>query len=113
MLGSVGLSAAGVGYAVFFGVVADGGRGGALAVALTFAMLFLGRGTAEAALEVNFPRDDGDLDSGLEAARVRNALASMFDWQTKEKRYLTIASVVGTLVWGFGDVLAALLGARP
>ncbi len=37
----------------------------------------------------------------------------MFDWQTKEKRYLTIASVVGTLVWGFGDVLAALLGARP
>ena len=55
MIGSIALSAAGVVYAVFGGVAADGGRGGALAVALTFFMLFMGRGTPEAALEVEIP----------------------------------------------------------
>ena len=35
----------------------------------------------------------------------------MLDWQGKEKVYLTIASVAGTIVWGFGDLLAAWFGA--
>ena len=39
-------------YAAFWGDPADGGRGGAVAVALTFAMLFLDRGTAKNLLEV-------------------------------------------------------------
>ena len=45
MVASIALSLAGIAYAVFWGVAADGGRGGALAVALTFIMLFVGRGT--------------------------------------------------------------------
>jgi hypothetical protein len=31
----------------------------------------------------------------------------MLAWQGKEKVYLTISSVVGTIVWGFGDIMAA------
>ena len=93
----------------------DGGRGGALAVALTFAMLFLGRGTPEAALETPIPPGRSGVDPvanlELEVARVRNALASLLDWQRQEKLYLTISSVVGTVAWGFGDVLARICGA--
>ena len=45
MIAAVTLSAGGIGYAVCCGVAADGGRGGALALALTFLMFFLGPDT--------------------------------------------------------------------
>jgi hypothetical protein len=35
----------------------------------------------------------------------------MLDWQGKEKVYLTISSVVGTIAWSFGDIIAACFGA--
>lgn len=125
MIGSVALSAAGVVYAVCCGVAADGGRGGALAVALTFYMLFVGRGTPKSALEVEIPVTAPSVEEApleapgsqdpdklkMEVARVRNAIASMLDWQGKEKVYLTISSVVGTITWGFGDIFAAWFGA--
>ena len=112
MVGSIALSVAGVLYAVWWGAADDGGRGGALGVALTFLMLFMGRGTPQAALEVDIPEvsvDAGgappasteasrDLDRlRIEVARVRNAIASMLDWQGKEKVYLTVSSVVATV----------------
>lgn len=91
-------SGAGIWYAVVHGTPADGGRGGAVGVAITFAMLFMGHGTAERAFE-----------AGEDLISVRNSLGSLLDWTGKEKIYLTIASVVSTLVWGFGDVTAAWL----
>ena len=42
---------------------------------------------------------------------MRNAVAAMLDWNRKEKLYLTVSSVVGTLAWGFGDSVAKCLGA--
>lgn len=42
MAGSIALSVGGIVYAIRWGTAADGGRGGAIAVAVTFAMLFLG-----------------------------------------------------------------------
>jgi hypothetical protein len=35
----------------------------------------------------------------------------MLDCQGKEKVYLTISSVVGTIAWGFGDIIVAYFGA--
>lgn len=111
--GTILLCAAGVVYAVRWGTAADGGRGGALAVALTFAVLFAGRGTSEAALEVEMPKQNAPaVDLEFELARVRNAVASLLDWQRQEKNYLVFCSVLATLVWGFGDVLAKALGAQ-
>lgn len=106
------VSVAGIPFAVFLGVAVDGGRGGAIAVALTFFTFFMDRGTAERALEAKIP-DGGDpaTRTDLELARVRNAVASMLDWSRQERLYLTVSSVVGTLAWGFGDVVARWLGA--
>ena len=118
MIGSILLSVLGITYAVRWGVAADGGRGGGLAVALTFFMLFMGRGTAESALEANLPVDEtltGEArktaETEAELSRVRNAVASMLDWSRQEKVYLTISSVVGTLAWTVGDVVAKFCGA--
>jgi hypothetical protein len=114
MVAAILFSLGGVVFAVRWGSVADGGRGGAIAVALTFLMLFLGRGTAEAALEAKLPEPTEDGKKALlEVAKVRNAVAAMLDWSGSEKLYLTISSVVGTLFWGFGDVAARWLGAAP
>ena len=118
MIGSIALSVGGVVFAVRCGVAADGQRGGGLAVALTFFILFLGRGTAEAALgEPNPDADGGSLpeakqlaDIQFELMRFRNSLASMFDWSRHEKLYLLIASVIGTLFWTFGDLIAKAFG---
>lgn len=110
MIAAILLSVAGIVYAVRWGTAVDGGRGGAVAVALTFFMLFMGRGTAEDALDAEFPERTPP-PPDLLLKRVRNAVASMLDWSRKEKTYLTVSSVTGTLVWGFGDWLARWLGA--
>jgi hypothetical protein len=77
-------------------------------------MLFMGRRTAEDILESPLPGlDPGDSKSlaamAGEILRVRNALASTLDWQSKEKSYLIVSSVLGTLTWGFGDLASAAL----
>jgi len=106
-LAAVGLSVGGVAWAVFWNAPADGGRGGALAVALAFYMLFAGRGTAAAAPEADLPAPASPLEEvEQELAKVRASLGALIDWSGKEKVYLTISSVVGTLFWGFGDLLA-------
>ncbi len=114
------LGIAGVVYAVFWGAAADGSRGGALAVALTFFMLFLDRGTAKDLLEADLPASqqvgeipcsDAELTTYLaklatEDTKDRNALAAMLDWQDEQKVPLALSSVTGTIFWGFGDVFA-------
>ena len=117
------LSVGGVMYAVVFGDACDGGRGGALAVALTFAMLFLDRRTPTAYLEmalpaaVDAPTNDplksylGELKTA--ANQTRNAVAAVLDWAARQRWPLAISSVVGTVFWGFGDVFAGWFGAAP
>src|SRR3546814_8334038 len=74
MIAAIAVSIGGIAYAVLFGVAADGGRGGAIAVALTFFMFFMGRGTAEDALEARLPETgDPAVDADAELARVRGA----------------------------------------
>lgn len=106
---------------------ADGGRGGVLAVAVSFAALFLGRsyGTkvydiiaSEAAtLSATLRKIDGRPDPApapatSDAERV-NGLAAKIKTdaaaQTLQNKYLAAASVLGTLTAGFGDVAAGWL----
>ena len=121
----IAFSVGGVLYAIFFGVAADGGRGGALAVALTFAMLFLDRRTPKDYLEMELPPDpaaekiptqDGMLKAYLAEfatghKQTRNAFAAMLDWEDRQKWPLAISSVTGTLFWGFGEIIASYFGA--
>ncbi len=119
-------SVGGVFYAIFLGVAADGGRGGALAVAITFAMLFLDRRTSKDYLEMQLPPDPAAKniptnDTALKAHlaglatnqnQTRNAFAAMVDWGNRQKWPLAISSVIGTVFWGFGDVIAGFFGAN-
>lgn len=105
---------AGVAYAVLWGSAADGGRGGAIAVAVSFAALFAVRDTSAAVLEVSNVIGDKGFEGLPAESRIgllKAAMASMIDSQRLEKKYLTWSSVMGTLTWGFGDWLATLLGA--
>lgn len=121
----IALGAGGVLYAVIFGAASDGGRGGALAVAVTFAMLFLDRRTSRDYLEMTLPPDpaaktipthDAALKTYLatlntDQKQTRNAFAVLLDWEDHRKWPLAISSVIGTVFWGFGDYIAGALGA--
>lgn len=110
LLASVG----GIAYAVTCGTAIDGQRGGAIAVALSFLALFAARNTPLDTLELKDGSGALVLESGTAEARInvlRTAIAAMLDSQRLEKRYLTLSSVTGTLVWGFGDLVAGALGA--
>lgn len=108
MIGTFALSGGGIVLAAFLGHPSEGGRGGALAVAVTFAMLFLGRSTAERIMEDN-PFKHGGEDAAKQIGHLSKALSALVGWQRKEKPYLAWASVISTLAWGFGDLPAAWL----
>lgn len=116
MLASFAASFAGLVYAVGWGTACDGGRGGAVAVAIAFAALFTGRPLPQAYIEA---RDDSGkpkfdtLPADDRIGRLRSALAVLLDRQRQESFYLALASVSGTLIWGFGDMIAGQLGAAP
>ncbi len=105
-------SLTGVAVAVLTGTAAHGGRGGAVAVALSFAALFAGRNTPEALLRDR--TEDGRVAIEVEPCeqrirRLHGAINVMIDSQRQEKRYLTWSSVIGTVFWGFGDEIARWL----
>jgi hypothetical protein len=125
---AIAVSLGGIGLAVHLDDASHGGRGGALAVALTFFLLFMDRGTATKVLQAQLPGtnggdgaagDEAELtkvekavkDLEMELVKVRGAVAATLDWNRKERKYLIVSSVFGTLVWGFGDWVAACLGA--
>jgi hypothetical protein len=105
--------AASLAYAVFTGDLLQGGRGGVVALILTFAMLFLGRDTETQYLEMDLTTGAEDDIDRLKALnnQTRNALAAMIDWNNKHKLPLALLSIVGTAVAGFGDLAAAVLRA--
>lgn len=109
-------SLGGIAYAVIWGEAGDGGRGGAVAVALSFLALFAGRATPNRVLEIEDGRGRKVVHHGSDQRKIRllrTAIAAMIDSQRLETTYLTGASVFGTLVWGFGDKIALWLGATP
>lgn len=104
-------SAIGVAYAVLCsGDADDGGRAGSLVVALSFGFLFLGNRTSDKVYRIL--TEEIDILS-IERPTVFDALKTRIDLQRQEdlerNRYLAIASVIGTLFWGFGDRLALTL----
>lgn len=106
----------GIAYAVLLGVASDGGRGGAIAVALAFAALFTSTPAVQELIEapdnLGNPAFD-ELPPAKQIARLRTAIAEIQDRQLRENRFLVFTSVVGTLVWAFGDVFASWIGAPP
>jgi hypothetical protein len=109
------VSIGGIAYAVYFGVAADGPRGGAIAVAISFAALFAARGTPQKVIEMTDPATGGNVgEEGTPETKIEllvTALSTMIDSQRLEKKYLTWTTVMGTLVWGFGDQIARWFGA--
>ncbi len=104
---SVVAALAGIAYAVLAGSATDGQRGGAIAVALSLGALFAARDIPERVLGARAETVEERL------ARAESTLGVMLDSQRLEKVYLAATSVAGSLIWGFGDLLALWLGAPP
>jgi len=100
----------------------DGGRGGALAVALSFLVLFLSRAYGSQAYTI-LTEGASDLENALTQLRDDRAGKSKPAYEAKvdalvtkadieataqstQNRYLAFSSVVGTIAWGFGDTAA-------
>ncbi len=128
------LSAGGVAYAVLVsGDPSDGGRGGALAVALTLVAFFLrwplGERLATALTEklpalerriADFGEDDAatrnaytlerravDLERRLHALEPASRVEA--EGELRLNGHLALATAIGTLTWAFGDMAAAAL----
>lgn len=115
LLTSILVSIGGIAYAVLFGAAADGARGGAVAVAISFAALFAARSTPQEVLEMKDPIT-GELivkegEHNWQIGVLSTAISTMIDSQGLEKVYLTSSTAIGTLVWGFGDLIARGFGA--
>jgi hypothetical protein len=104
---SAGAAIGGIGYAVLAGSALDGQRGGAIAVALSLGALFAARDIPEQVLDARADTVEDRL------ARAESTLGVMLDSQRLEKVYLAATSVAGSLIWGFGDLVAIALGAPP
>ena len=109
------MSIGGIAYAVLFGAAADGARGGAVAVAISFAALFAARSTPQKVLQITDPLTgqlivkEGDQEQQIRV--LSTVISTMIDSQRLEKKFLTWTTAIGTLVWGFGDLIAGGLGA--
>lgn len=118
------LSVGGVAYSIFISHKSvDAGRGGALAVALSFATLFLSRGYGDRVYSILTVDADtasqlvaklrGEVDDKAKLVTADQKLDALFTKiqidagdQQVQNFYLAWSSVVGTIFWGFGDLLA-------
>jgi hypothetical protein len=130
IIGAVLLSLGGIAIGAWVTKPADGGRGGAIAVALAFLILFVRRdygGRVYNAILKDFP----DLKEQIASLRegkapapvvegdavklnrrliaIVSSLNTEADGQKRQNRALAWASCVGTVAWGFGDIAAAWL----
>jgi len=111
-------------------VAEDGGRGGSVTVAIALFNLFINRGYGakiykartekipealrkhrHLVLEQKVKAEEETTIGLTEESRTIHALADWFETefagQTTQNRYLAIASAIGTIVWGFGDIVAS------
>lgn len=103
-----------------------GGRGGAMAVALSFAYLFTQKDYSERVyttimkkskrLDDIFDRWDKENEkSGVvrglqhEIRALRKSMRAQEKGNREQNKFSAIAAVVGTVAWGFGDLMASAL----
>lgn len=121
---AIAASLAGVAYAVWLGEPLEGGRGGALAVALALTTLFATRNyAAEVYDALTNPAQDlqtrilrltkGRLKERPQLATPEQKMKALearlkleAEGQSLQNFWLALATGVGTLFWGFGDVFA-------
>jgi hypothetical protein len=110
------------------GSAQDGGRGGALAVALSFTVLFLSRGYGTTVYNI-LTKEAQEVDQTLKKIRGEKGSATLTPAQkidaliskTKidatlqhtQNVYLAWSSGIGTIAWGFGDIPAQWLIGAP
>jgi hypothetical protein len=97
----------------------DGGRGGAIGVALAFYLLFVRMRLGQAAYRIVTQNNDeqGDPSENKETFESVNRridgvllmLNTEEDNQHQQNKALTLASCIGTMVWGFGDWISEWL----
>lgn len=119
VVGAFVVSSAGVVWAARYPDTSNGGRGGAIAVIVAFAVLFLrrdyGKKSYDTILEDVPEQVDGlDYEKAIQALHERvlavdRRVALDADGQRLQNKALTWASVIGTIFWGFGDLFAAWL----
>ncbi len=124
------LSAGGIAIAVYRGDPSSGGRGGAIAVAVAFFVLFIRRdygARVYAAITKDIPKlraqiaslskgsepaaanRDGVLETERQITGIVARLATEAKGQKAQNIALALASIIGTLSWGFGDLVAQYL----
>jgi hypothetical protein len=110
---SAALSVGGVFWAAHIRCPADGGRGGALATALAFIVLFLRPDYGMWIFKHRKEKIPADLS---ETERLRMELAELIksldinsNGQRNQNIALAVASGIGTIFWGFGDLFAKWL----
>jgi hypothetical protein len=99
----------GIYYAIHFSHCdADAGRGGALATALALGYSFLGRVHTTKILEfhLRYETDATPMQTHSAAASLLNALKSDARAKLWQDVFTATTVVVGTLVWGGGDIIA-------
>jgi hypothetical protein len=130
VLASGVLSGVGIAIAVYRGDPSDGGRGGAIAVAFAFFVLFIRRdygARVYAAVTRDIPNLRAQIDSlkdGSDPAILNNdgvpeikrqitGIVARLETEAKGQRSqniaLALASIIGTISWGFGDLMAQCL----
>jgi hypothetical protein len=110
---SLGISMVGVFWAVHRNCPAQGGRGGAIATVVAFAILFLRPDYGLRIYEERKSRISPNLPQieqlNLELKALIAGLRINSSGQAHQNRALVIASIIGTIFWGFGDVFATWL----
>jgi hypothetical protein len=113
-IAAVLLCLTGLVYALVLGDASDAGRGGAITVALSFAAFFTSSATPSEIIEARGL--DGkchfdELSYKERVTRLKTAVAMLDDRHNTESLCLAITTFMGTMFWGFGDLLAIVLGA--
>jgi hypothetical protein len=111
---SLFLSCAGVIWAVSIKSVSDGGRGGALAAVVALCAIFLRPDYGIINYQKNEKHiSEAHLSEIHQLIKKHEALVKAIkinsDGQTHQNRALVIASIIGTIFWGFGDKFATWL----
>jgi hypothetical protein len=113
-------SVGGIWYAIHeSGCDADAGRGGAIADALALAFVFLGRAYAFRLFTLKMRLDQKPAESTKQINEseaiyiARQELSSFLRLVNGDQRYqawqngfMALGTVIGTLAWGFGDIIA-------
>jgi hypothetical protein len=107
------LSAVGIAIGVYEKCPADGERGGALATAIAFAALFVRPDYGLRIYEERKRKIPADLPKNEQLVLEVDAIAQALKLNSKGQKYqnyaIAAASLIGTIIWGFGDLVVSSL----